>query len=105
MCYNVQYIEKNGRHRGNPWSLRQTGVYQQVTLKERRSNWIILQPSKTSRSRLETILRSRTQGERPQATNPMLLHVHFLTAMAENWEEYIQDLYVYLKSLVSYICL
>ena len=79
----------------------QTGVYQQITAKEQESNWIILQPSKLSRTRLENLLRTRAlDGHRPPG-NPMILHVHFLTIMAGNWKEYIQDLYDQLKDLVS----
>ena len=97
----MQYFEKNGRNRGNPWSLRQTGVYQQVTLTEGISNWIILQPSNSCRSQLDKIMQSNTRGETLLAMNPMLLHLHFLTAMAGQWEEYIQNLHDSLKELVS----
>jgi hypothetical protein len=33
-CYNIRYFELNGRGRGNPWSLRQTGCLSKVPVQQ-----------------------------------------------------------------------
>lgn len=101
ICYNIHYVEKNGRNRGDPWSLRQMGVYQQVSLPKKNSVWIMLQPSGRCREHLDKISQANTEDHSHLFANPMLLHLHFLTAMAGQWEDYIQDLQDRLKNLVK----
>jgi hypothetical protein len=99
-CYNLRYVEKNDRNRGNQWSLRQTGVYQRVDLKCHRSTWILLQPSNYVRKRLEENLKHQKKGSCSFEENPMILHTLFLSAAESNWREYIADLQSQLDVLV-----
>jgi hypothetical protein len=99
-CYNLRYVEKNDRNRGNQWSLRQTGIYQRVDLKCHRSTWILLQPSNYARKRLEENLKHQKKGSCSFEENPMLLHILFLSAAESNWREYIADLQSQLDELV-----
>jgi hypothetical protein len=101
LCYTLQYVEDNGRKDGNPWSSRQTGVYQQVDFKTRKSVWIILQPSKYIRECLEQPLQDQDQNLSGPDRNPMLLHALFLQTTAEDWEGYIQHLHLQLLELAS----
>ena len=85
LCYIVQYVDKNGRDRGDPWSLRQTGVYEQVDIETGKSVWIILQPSSSARQCLEQGLQTLDQDTYGRNTSdPMLLHSIFLLATADN---------------------
>lgn len=93
-------MEKNGRNRGDPWSLRQTGVYQQATFNSHRSAWIFLQLSRSTKIVLENALRSQLKCF-GQSDSPMTLHALLLGATVDNWGEYIQDLSTQLREVVS----
>ena len=103
LSYIIQFMEKNGRNRGDPWSLRQTGVYQQATFHGNHSAWIFLQLSRPTRTALENALQgqSRCLGE---SDSPMMLHALLLGVTADNWGAYIQDLSVQLREVVSMHC-
>lgn len=101
ISFTLQHVEENGRKRGDPWSLRQTGVYQQVDFKAGTSVWIILQPSDYVRKSLEHALVEKSYGACGQESSPMLLHVLFILAAADNWTRYIRDLESEAKDLVG----
>lgn len=102
LCYIVQYVEKNGRDRGDPWSLRQTGVYEQVDIHTGKSVWIILQPSSSTQQCLEQGLQTLGQDSNGRITsNPMLFHAIFLLATADNWVGYIKYLHTEADEMVS----
>jgi len=100
-CYNLQYVDLNGRNRGDPWSLRQCGVYQQICLKTCRSRWVLLQVSDKMRAQLDQALQNRSQKNVELGINPMVPHVIFISAMAVNWQEYLEHLQVQLSVLVN----
>lgn len=89
----MQYMEKNNRRRGDPWSLRQSGVYQQISVSSRRSTWIILQPSNGVRAQLEQALESGLEQGREGNESAIYFHVIFLSSMAGNWQEYLEYLH------------
>jgi hypothetical protein len=93
-------MERNGRNRGDPWSLRQTGVYQQATYNNCRSAWIFLQLSRSARVGLENVLRSQS-SHTSENESPMTLHALLLGVTIDNWAEYIQHLSTQLGELVS----
>ena len=100
LAYIYQFMEKNGRNRGDPWSLRQTGVYQQATFKSHQSVWIFLQLSKSTRIILEREMRSPSRYF-SKSESPMALHALLLGASVDNWGEYIRDLNAQLRDIVS----
>jgi len=105
LCYNFQYMAKNGRNRGNPWSLRRTGVYQKVDSETGSSCWILLHPSSEVEELAENALRDRvlSYGASNQSAlgDPMFLHVLFLSTMVDSWDEYVESLYSQLLISVS----
>lgn len=102
LCYIVQYVEENGRNRGDPWSLRQTGVYEQKDVETGKSVWIILQPSSSTQQCLEQGLQALVQDTLGQnSSSPMLLHLIFLLATADNWVGYIKHLHSQADEMVS----
>jgi hypothetical protein len=93
-------VDLNGRDRGDPWSLRQCGVYQQICLKTRRSTWILLQVSRRMRAKLDQALRSRAYKNDKLGIDPVVPHIIFISAMAANWQEYLEYLHSQLAILV-----
>jgi hypothetical protein len=103
LSYLLQFMEKNGRNRGDPWSLRQTGVYQQATFDSDQSAWIFLQLSRSTRIVLENAFRSQLRRF-SENDSPMTLHGLLLEATVDNWGEYIQDLNAQLRDVVRDLC-
>lgn len=99
----MQYMEKNNRRKGDPWSLRQSGVYQQISVSSRRSTWIILQPSKGVRAQLEQALESSLEQGQEGNESAIYFHVIFLSSMAGNWQEYLEYLHSQITVFVSSI--
>jgi len=89
----------NGRSQGNPWSLRQTGVYQKINFDTGCSNYIILHMSKSVRKRLDWIIKEHVPGYFSEL-DPMQLHLLILLSTADNWGEYIAHIYLKLKDMV-----
>ncbi|PMD19759.1 hypothetical protein NA56DRAFT_705470 [Hyaloscypha hepaticicola] len=103
-CYNLQYVDLNGRNRGDPWSLRQCGVYQQICLKTCRSRWVLLQVSDKIRAQLDQALQNRSQKNVELGINPMVPHIIFISTMAVNWQEYLEHLQLQLSVLDEKAC-
>lgn len=96
LSYLHQYVEQNGRSHGDPWSLRQTGIYQQVNAEHRRSVWIFLQLSRSTRRQLEPVLHSQSNS----SDSFMILHSILLLATVDNWGKYVEHLHSQLRDLV-----
>ncbi|KAM6513264.1 hypothetical protein FALCPG4_015710 [Fusarium falciforme] len=91
-CYNIRYFELNGRGRGNPWSLRQTGVYQRC-LSNQQSAWVLLTYSSYLVDRVSAALGEESRSTcGPCKASSLMLHFFILSAAARNWGQYIEDL-------------
>lgn len=99
MCYNIRFVELNGRNSGDPWSLRQIGVYEKFNFQSRSSKWILLQPSPAALQALEDGLRSR-EHDLHSFTNLMSLHTRLLFTSSRQWPDYIDYLRAQLERLV-----
>jgi hypothetical protein len=86
-------MEKNNRSKGDPWSLRQSGIYQQISVSSRRSTWIVLQLSNGVRTQLEQALESSLEQGREGDKSAIYFHIIFLASMAGNWQEYLEYLH------------
>jgi len=102
-CYSVKYVELNGRNRGDPWSVRQTAVYHQISIETKRSRWIILQPSESTRARLKSVLNDDYRQGRSGRSDCMIPHMVLLSTMVSNWQEYIEYLHSELLKLVGHL--
>jgi hypothetical protein len=100
VCYTFRYMEKNGRTSGNPWSLRQTGVYQQTHLETGRSTWILLQPSSGLREHLRKLLLHSATRETSFTIDPMQLHQLILYMGLNQFGDFIEDLQSEIMQLV-----
>lgn len=90
-CYNMHYVQLNGRNRGDPWSLRQYGVYHQINARKK-STWILLQPSGEMRIELEQLLRNNNHTNDTLAIDPIVPHLIFMSTVALNWLPHIESL-------------
>lgn len=90
-CYNIRYFELNGRGRGNPWSLRQTGVYQKCMSNER-SVWLLLNYSNYLSDRVSAALAEESNLVGACAASPLVPHIFILSTAARNWDQYTENL-------------
>lgn len=90
-CYNIRYFELNGRGRGNPWSLRQTGVYQKW-LSNKRSAWLLLNFSSYVSDRVAAALGEESSPTQGSCEASLLSpHLFILFAATRNWRQYIEN--------------
>jgi citrate lyase gamma subunit len=100
LCYVNRFIEQNGRNRGDPWSLRQTGVYQKIHFDTGNSSCVILQLSKSIRKQFGHAIAEYIPGRTDQGVQIMQIHLLVLTSTADNWSEYIEHLHSLVKAVV-----
>jgi len=94
-------MEENNRNHGDPWSLRQTGIYQQANAEKRKSTWIFLQLSRFTRCLLEIATQSQTEDS---SDGFMKLHCVLLSATVDNWGKYIEYLHSQLRDMDEKAC-
>lgn len=101
ICYTVRFFEENQRNTSNPWSLRQTAVYQGVDYSTDTSTFILLQPSSYIERRLGDKLHAITHDESSHELRHILLHLVLLSSSLVNWRHYIATQISDLEQLVS----
>lgn len=100
LTYNVRYFELNERGRGNPWSLRQTGVYQKC-LSSQQSMWIFINFSEYLRGRLGDALQERSKSTSCCCATPVFMpHLFLISGATRNWDLYLEFLRKKLKTFV-----
>ena len=99
-CYNIQYVELNKRRKGNPWSLRTMGLYQQINSITHRSVDILLQPSDGVRQCYETALTRKHCSNELPCVDPIALHILVISSAVANWQPYLEGLQRELTALV-----
>ena len=92
MAFVLKYPEYNGRtDGGDPWSNRQTGVYQSFDSNTKTSLWILLNPRPQSAadSRIKGLLSGGADGlPHPQEQRP-LVGLIALSTYILNWRAYM----------------
>jgi hypothetical protein len=101
ICYNIRYLELNGRNRGTPWSVRQTGVYQQLSNAGTERRWVFLQPSDYILERIKLSLQQQDQTS--VKCNGRQVHIHFviISAAIRNWGLYTEYIHQQIRELVG----
>ena len=91
IVFVMKYPESNGRTDGaDPWSIRQTGIYQSFQSLSRTSIWILLHPryNSVADARLKSILNSPgTSGCSDR--QPLLLGLIVISVYFVNWRAYM----------------
>lgn len=102
----LKYPEDNGRGEGaDPWSIRQTGVYQRFESETRTSLWILLQPKQQTAadSRIKNLLIANTKGDSFELEEqPPLVGLITLSTYFANWRAYMA---YYEKEELTLVCL
>ncbi|KAH7350699.1 hypothetical protein BKA65DRAFT_243414 [Rhexocercosporidium sp. MPI-PUGE-AT-0058] len=95
ISYQVRYMERNNRSHGDPWSLRQTGVYHKYSaLSDAAATptnlWILLHPMQNSvvSKRLENITAEDIRND----ANPLRFHLLITSSYIDNWRMYLHDM-------------
>ena len=96
-AYGFRYVELNhrtlARHENpdyDPWSVRQSAIYQQYNRHYDRVMFILIAPSETARKRLEENV--RRAGAKGRRLNAFDLHRILLSTLHENWRLYVRSL-------------
>jgi len=97
----MRYVELNGRQKGHPWSLRQTGVYHKTQLSGQQSTWVVLQPSKHARTSLIPSLEKNDAGNITCKAPNLHVHFVFLYSGIKNWHAYVEYMEAQLRRYVS----
>jgi hypothetical protein len=89
-------MERNNRSYGDPWSLRQTGVYHKYSgfgAVKSRNLWILLHPMRKSRvtKRLEDSTPVEI-GAADLSTYPLQLHLLVFSSYVDNWRHFLHDM-------------
>jgi len=106
-AYGFRYVERNHRENAmrdnpdyDPWSVRQSAIYQQYDSARDRVTFILISPSATmTRNLEEAVCRSRTRKKRLNAFD---LHRIIISTLYENWRIYIRSLERTLTAQVSF---
>jgi len=100
ICYIVRFFEENLRGRGDPWSLRQTAIYQSINCLDGSLAFVLVQPSSFLEKQLEQKL-PLTAGNGPLGDlRYILLHGVVLSASLRNWQAYFESQAVELETVV-----
>lgn len=94
LCYQLLYIEPNGRPSPkDPWSLRQTGVYQKYSRSGNCTFGMLLHPNSNSvaQTRLETAAETRNENHGLRE-HPLNMHLIILSSYFNHWQAYIESL-------------
>ncbi|KAL8791326.1 MAG: hypothetical protein Q9195_005945 [Heterodermia aff. obscurata] len=93
----ILYPVRNNRNRGDPFSMRQTGVCHKSSGRQS-SAWIVLQPSPEVEKDMELAM-SDIGYNSTVDEDPMVLHVIFLSFQRANWDDYLEYLRADLEAL------
>lgn len=88
----------NGRSKGNPFSLRQSAVYQAYGKVDGTSNWILITPSEYMRDRFVAAL---SLGLSSGTDSPVSTHLFILFSAIKDWDAYIEACRLKIKIFVS----
>ena len=91
MAMVLKYPENNGRTDGaDPWSIRQTGVYQSFDVTTKTSIWILINPRQNTAAdkRLKDLLSSQDNFPAIEGQLP-LIGLMVLSTYFGNWRTYM----------------
>ena len=96
ISYQLRYVERNKRKCGDPWSLRQTGVYHKYSAQDELSPenlWILFHPMPKSVAykRLQETTAAELRG-RDTRPDPLRLHLLVFSSYVDNWRLYLHDI-------------
>lgn len=103
LSYNIRYVDRNGRPVGDPWSVRQVGVYECYSCVNMNSIWIFLQPSENIHRRLGEWIKSHLNSNLGTCGKKVLLHIAVQVTASRYWGDYIEEIRFKIQELVLWI--
>jgi hypothetical protein len=100
LCYNLRFVQRNGRSMGDPWSVRQIGVYHKYYGIMRRSVWILVSASVTPQQIEEAARRAGVGDNDQMLSTALVFHAILLETTLQDWREYLDCLHTQLSLLV-----
>lgn len=98
-------MEKHGRPGlEDPWSVRQTAVYQRINVDEQSSIWLFVQVAKPIRNAIDAVMSGENGRNTVTGTarlHPSALHVYIITSNQHNWKDYVRYLDQIVNDFVS----
>jgi len=92
--YQLRYAERNGRKHGDPWSLRQTGVYHRYSMPAvgvGQNFCLLLHPMQNSKAQKRISMAASTgMTSRTIGLDPVRLHVLIMSSYVNNWCWYLR---------------
>jgi len=97
-----KYSEKKAVNTGNPWRIRQTGIYHFTDRKRARSVLFIIHPSPAAHFKdyFHQVLQ-QPQARLSLLSNPMLVHSMLISTHLSSWRDYLEYHEAKLLQLVS----
>jgi len=90
--YQFWYAEKNNRKHGDPWSVRQTGVYHRFSTTDPENLWLLLHPMQNSKAQTRMGLATDKLCAEEMAKDPLRFHVLIMSSYVDNWRWYLHDI-------------
>lgn len=97
-AYLIKQVERHGREEGNPWSIRQMGIYHRSDISSG-DVFIIINPTTSLKQRLKQYRQIVSN------TSTRALHTIILSCAMENWRFYITDLEKRYLEMVGFLLL
>ena len=83
VSYNLQFFEPHGRQLADPWSCRQSAIYQKFLLSENRSAWVVIYQPLLFHDSLQ-------DAQIGALTHPMSLHLRYIRSATHYWRDYLK---------------
>ncbi|MCJ1394648.1 hypothetical protein MMC18_007528 [Xylographa bjoerkii] len=85
--YGLRYVELNGRKDTiEPWSIRQTVVYNKYIMEQQSSTWVFIAASETAERRMDKYVKS---VDKVEDSNPFEIHLILLDTALASWRPYL----------------
>jgi hypothetical protein len=99
--YNVKYVARHGRtYPNDPFSIREVGVYQKYSSKDRTCQWIFLQAPDALKDRIRATMECSGDERRP--ASQVQIHALLLCSVSEEWRDYLVYLEENFNKVVSF---
>ena len=87
ICFNVRYVQEHGRNDlADPWSFRQTALYQHHAFVDNTSAFVFIQCPSTATESLKHMIQCESWLE---LQSPQTIHLHFFKTCARDWRYYL----------------
>ena len=100
LCYNLRFVQHNGRTLGDPWSLRQIGVYQKYDRTNGRSVWIFISASDVPHQAVDAVRQSSTFNDERRLSTVVMVHAALFETATFEWRTYLESLDAQIELLV-----